>query len=208
MEKIITILFLTIFLIGCKAGVVVELPETEGEFGGGEIMADVLLIIAQKDFQPVEYGDTRAELEKAGLGIAVASITTDVAVGADSNTVKPDVAVKDANAADYKAVVVIGGPGAHTLGEHEEVLELLKDAKDKGKVVAAICIAPTILAKAGLLEGKKATVWNGDGEQAGVIEAGGAEFVDNPVVADGKIITGNGPAAAREFGKTIADALK
>ena len=171
-------------------------------------MPDVLLIIAQKDFQPVEYKDTRAELEKAGLKVKVASITSNVAVGKDGSELKPDLAVKSADAEDYRAVVLIGGPGALELGEHEEVINLLKEADSQKKVIAAICISPVILAKAGLLHNKKATVWNGDNEQAAILEAAGAKFIDEPVVVDGRIITANGPSAAKAFGRAIASALK
>jgi len=71
-------------------------------------------------------------------------------------------------------------------------------------------ISPVILAKAGALKGKKATVWSSplDRSPIKILEAQGAEFVDEKVVWDGNIITGNGPDAAREFGKTIADALE
>lgn len=171
-------------------------------------MLDILVIIAQKDFQPIEYFDTRAELEKAGFKVKVASITTNVAVGKDGSRVKPDLAIADAKTSDYKAIVVIGGPGAPELANHEEVLELLNEFNEQNKIIAAICIAPVILAKAGLLEGKKATVWNGDMEQSAVLESAGAKYVNEQVVVDGKIITANGPMAAKEFGKTIAKKLK
>jgi protease I len=174
----------------------------------GSYIMDVLIIIAQKGFQPMEYKDTRAELEKAGLKVVVASITTDTAVGKDGSIVKPDIAVKNAEASDYTAIAIIGGRGAVELGKHKEVFDLLKDAYTKDKVIAAICIAPTILANAGLLEGKKATVWNEDGMQEHVLAEHGAFYVDEPVVVDGKIVTANGPMAAKEFGKTIAKLLK
>ena len=199
MKKIVFLL-LIIFIVGCQ-------PVVEKKEGGMRKMGDVLLIVAQKDFQPVEYGDTRAELERAGYDVDVASITTDIAVGADGSEVKPDVAVKDADLSKYKAVVLIGGPGAPALGEHSEVINLIKQADNKGKIVAAICISPTILAKAGVLDGKKATVWNGDGKQAEVLTTAGAEFVDEPVVQDDRIITANGPPVAKTFGKKIAEVL-
>lgn len=171
-------------------------------------MPDVLLIISQEDFQPIEYLHTKQELENAGFSVDVASITTNVAVGKDGSEVKPNLAVKDANADYYKAVVLIGGPGALELGKHKEVLELLKQADKKEKIIAAICISPVILAKAGLLKGKKATVWNGDRRQSKILESAGAEFIDRPVVVDGRTITANGPAAAKEFGRTISNALE
>jgi protease I len=171
-------------------------------------MSDILMIIAQRGFQPIEYKDTKEELQKGGFKVITASVTTNDAIGKDGTRVKPDIAVKDSEVDDYDAVVVIGGPGALSLGEHKEIIDLLNDANDKGKIIAAICIAPVILAENGLLHGKKATVWNGDGEQEEILRNNGAEFVNEAVVQDGRIITANGPMASKEFGRAIARALR
>ena len=84
-------------------------------------------------------------------------------------------------------------------------MNLAKDADAKGKVVAAICIAPRILANAGLLEGVKATCYESETE---AIKKLGADFQPNDVVRDGKFVTANGPHAATDFGKAIAQALE
>ncbi|MEM2674590.1 MAG: DJ-1/PfpI family protein, partial [Candidatus Hadarchaeales archaeon] len=84
-------------------------------------------------------------------------------------------------------------------------LSLAKEAAELGKKVCAICIAPVILANAGLLENRKATVW--DGEFRRMLEEKGAKYVNKSVVVDGNIITANGPGAASEFGRTIAKEL-
>ncbi|NIM98828.1 MAG: hypothetical protein GTO24_12350, partial [candidate division Zixibacteria bacterium] len=76
----------------------------------------------------------------------------------------------------------------------------------KGGLVASICISPVVLAKAGLLRGKKATVFRTT-TTINELEKGGALISDAPVVVDGKIITGRGPEAAREFGLKIAESL-
>jgi protease I len=81
---------------------------------------------------------------------------------------------------------------------------IAKDAAAKGKVVAAICIAPSILARAGLLKGKRAAAWRA---QQSDLRRYGARWVPQPVVRVGKIITANGPKAARRFGETLAAAL-
>ena len=72
---------------------------------------------------------------------------------------------------------------------------------EAGKVVAAICIAPVILARAGLLKGKRATVFP-DGIPE--LEKAGAVYTAQSVERDGRIITGNGPEAAEAFGREIA----
>lgn len=171
-------------------------------------MAKVLMIIAQVDFQPVEYNDTKNVLESEGNQVVTASLAKETAVGKDGSEVMPDVAVDDVSSEEYDAVVVIGGPGAPVLGKYDSVIALLKSFKDEGKVVAAICIAPTILALAGVLDGKKATVWNKDEMQEKILHKYGAEFLDEPVVVDGNVVTGNGPDAAKDFGKAVADVIQ
>ncbi|MEK7136703.1 MAG: DJ-1/PfpI family protein, partial [Patescibacteria group bacterium] len=79
-------------------------------------------------------------------------------------------------------------------------------------MLGAICIAPTILARAGVLRGKKATVWDpstGSGQVAlptpsQVLRECGAQYTGEAVTVDGKIVTANGPAAAEEFGRRLA----
>ncbi|PIP23942.1 MAG: hypothetical protein COX90_02420 [Candidatus Nealsonbacteria bacterium CG_4_10_14_0_2_um_filter_38_17] len=72
-----------------------------------------------------------------------------------------------------------------------------------------ICIAPAILAKAGVLQGKNATVWSSamDKSAVKILKDNEAVFEDKPVVAHGKIITASGPAAAEEFGQVIVKVL-
>jgi protease I len=82
---------------------------------------------------------------------------------------------------------------------------LARDFYDSGKIVAAICLAPAILAKAGLLSGVKATCTPDEEEN---LVAGGAEYTGAPVEVDGKIVTGSGPDAARRFGEKIVELLK
>ena len=167
-----------------------------------------LLVAAQTDFQPVEYRDTRAELENAGIEVKVASFEVGEAIGADGSKIDVDVAIKEVNTNDYDAVVLIGGPGAgKQLVGNQDVIELVQSADNNHKIVAAICIAPVVLAEARLLRDRKATVWNEDGKQEEILAAQGADYVEQDVVVDTRIVTANGPAAAKQFGKTIAKAL-
>lgn len=165
-----------------------------------------LLVIAQKGFQDHEYQDTREVLEDAGIGCTVASITTDGAIGKFGLMIMPDLAVKDAKADAYDVIVTIGGPGAPELAKHKEVLALLQEAKKKGRALAAICIAPIVLAKAGVLEGKKATVFETP-DSPKLLEQGKAIFTKKDVVVDGRLVTANGPPAAKEFGRKIVEML-
>jgi len=87
---------------------------------------------------------------------------------------------------------------------NKTALKLAKEAFAKGKVVAAICIAPVILANAGILNGKKATVWP---SMADSIKQKGANYTGADVETDGRIVTGNGPNAVYKFGDAVATAI-
>ena len=105
---------------------------------------------------------------------------------------------------NYDAVIFIGGSGAQQYYDNSVALDIARQAADKKKILAAICIAPAILANAGLLDGVKATSFAS--EQARLKKAN-AKYTGAPVEQDGLIITGSGPAAAKQFGRTIAKAL-
>lgn len=169
-----------------------------------------VIVIAFKDFQDEEYLFTRMELEKAGFRIKVASSSLGAAIGKFGNEVLVDMLFFDINVSDFDAIVVIGGPGAMKYFDNSDLHKAIKEAVKKGKVLAAICIAPVILAKAGVLNAKKATVWSSDFDKSAIkmLKNKGTIYQDEPVVIDGNIITANGPKAARDFGKAIAAIAK
>jgi protease I len=106
---------------------------------------------------------------------------------------------------DFDAVVFIGGPGMVEILGDESLQILAKKFYEAERLTTAICAASAILARAGVLRGKQATSWSGVEED---LKSGGAIYTGRTVTVDGKIITGNGPEAAREFGEKIVDALK
>lgn len=161
------------------------------------------MVIAPNGYQDIEYGDTRTVLEKKGHEIEVAS-TTAVAQGALGGSVETDLMLGEANPGNYDAIVFIGGPGTSLYFQNPKALELAKTFYGSGKVTAAICIAPVILANAGILEGKHATVFPSGAEE---LVRKGAKFTDSKVEIDGNIVTANGPNAAAKFGKKIAKLL-
>ena len=170
-------------------------------------MKKALFIIAQKDYQDHEYGASKKVLEDAGIEAITASKQIGVCHGAFGATTEAIVAIADINVSDYDAVVFIGGAGAVNYQHDVQAHLTAQEAINRGKILGAICIAPTILAYSGVLEGKKATVWNQDGKQAEILIKNGATFVDEAVVVDGKIVTANGPPAAEAFGKKILELL-
>lgn len=87
-----------------------------------------------------------------------------------------------------------GGGGTEQLGKHTALHSLLMQKQQEGKRIAAICAAPSVLGKLGLLEGKQATIYPGMEEALC-----GGQYQDVPFVTDGEITTGHGPGAAMDF---------
>jgi protease I len=171
-------------------------------------MKKALVVVAQNGFQPIEYSDTRKELENSGISVIVASLKKGEAAAKDGSRIKVDIAISDAKSNDYDAIVLIGGPGAaRDLVGNSSLIRLVKDFEKAGKIVAAICIAPIVLAQSEILKGKNATVWDGDGRQSALFEKSGINYTGEDVTADRKIITANGPMAAKKFGAEIAKAI-
>lgn len=162
------------------------------------------LVVIYPRFEEDEYNIPRAVLEEAGVVVTVASPSLDLVKGMDKQTeVLPDLRLADARGSDYDAVVFVGGMGVDV--DDPEAHRIAREAVAGAKVVAAICVGPIILAKAGVVEGKRVTAaiyWN-------TLEKAGAIVVTSGnVVRDGLLITANSPGGAREFGETIAAALE
>jgi protease I len=163
-----------------------------------------LLIIAPENFRDEEYFHTKEELEKKGVDVKTASKTTDECRGMLGGIVIPDMALKDVIVDDYDSIAFVGGAGSSVYFDDPAVQLIAEEFIDKGKITAAICIAPSILANAGLLKGKNVTSFAS--QQENLLEKG-AEWTGEPVTIDGQIITANGPKAARAFGQAIARAV-
>ena len=167
-------------------------------------MPKVLMIIAQQEFRDEEYLEPKAILEGAGVNVITASVEAGPAKGKLGADATADISIRDANVGDYKAVIFIGGGGASIYFDDPTAHKLAMDARDRGKIVAAICIGPSILANAGLLVGKHATAYSSEENN---LKKHGAQWTGKPVEIDGRIVTANGPAAAKDFGKAILDML-
>ena len=168
----------------------------------------ILMVVAQKNFRDEEFFEPRDVFEDEGVNITVASNSTEEAEGVLGGTVKPDIAISDANIADYDAIVISGGGGSREyLWNNEALREIVVQAFDMEKVVAAICISPVVLAKAGILEGKRATVF-GDPASIKALKKGGANYEDEEVIVVDNIITGRDPASAVKFGQMVLETLE
>jgi len=164
----------------------------------------VVMIIASRDFRDEELQEPMSVLEARGAQVTIACSVLGEVTGAKGMKVTPDILVDQVNVEDYHAVIFVGGPGATEYWDDPKAHSIAKETVAAGKVLGAICIAPVTLANAGVLDGKRATVFS---SEKGKLEATGVTYTGADVEVDGKIITGNGPNAATKFGEAIAQAL-
>ena len=168
----------------------------------------ILMIIAQRDFKDEEFQVPYSYFTEKGYVVDVSSETTAECFGVAGTPVTPDVPFDGVKVNEYSAIVIVGGPGAPSLVGNPDLDRIITKAYSIGMVVAAICFSPVVLARAGILKGKKATVWDGNKKQRPILEAEGATYAVGPVVEDGTIITADGPAAAQAFAEKIVERLE
>jgi len=160
------------------------------------------MLIAQRNFNDTEFSVTKKTLEQRGVQVTISSITMDDAIGMEGLRVKPTIALREANPNDYDAFVIIGGSGSPRLMDYPEVIDRVRRFNEQEKVIAAICLAPMILAKSGILKGVLSTVFPAD-FAVGVLKQEGANYTEQHVVEEGNIITADGPKSAEEFANKI-----
>ena len=107
----------------------------------------------------------------------------------------------------YGGLLIVGGSGSRDyLWGNEELHGIVRNFDKEIKPTGAICLSPVVLARAGVLAGRHATVWPDD-EAIRELETHKAIYEDTPVVSDGYFITANGPGTATEFGRRMAEAF-
>jgi protease I len=165
----------------------------------------ILMIVASNGYRDEELDVPKNIFLKNGFQVIVASTTTEKAIGKLGGSISPDILVQNVITDEYDAVVFVGGPGAEEYFDSKQAHKIAVEIYEARKLVTAICIAPVVLAKAGLLRNKKATVYS-SGQQE--IEDMGALYTGEDVTVDGRIVTGNGPESAQNFANTIVEMLK
>lgn len=161
------------------------------------------MVIPPKNFRDEELFETRTALEWAGRRTVLASTKTGLCPGSRGGAAKVELLLQSARPEDYDGIVFVGGSGSPELFQNPEALALAAAMHKQGKVIAAICLALVILANAGVLAGRQATV---SGSEAATIRSKGAIYTGSAVTVDGNVVTGNGPKASKEFAQSI-DAL-
>lgn len=162
-------------------------------------------ILLANGFEETEAIGTWDVLKRGGVQVALVSIYDQYEVdGAHGLRLSTCLTLKDLKGELADAIILPGGmPGATNLHESKEVVALVQAHYEAEKVVAAICAAPLVLGREGLLEGKRATCYPGFEK-----ELQGATTTGEGTTVDGHIVTGKGPAYAFHFGIEILRQLK
>jgi protease I len=167
----------------------------------------VIIAVAPEKYRDEELDEPVAALNAAGIAFDIASTRPGPCTGMRGGKTTAGIAFEEIDPKSYAGLIIIGGSGCQVhLWEDAVLVELARFFHESGKVVAAICLAPAVLARSGILKGKKATAYD---SPAAFFEMkkGGAVVVKDPVVTDHRIITGNGPAAAKDFAAAVIKEL-
>lgn len=163
----------------------------------------MIYIFLADGFEEVEALAPLDILRRANLDTVTVGVTGEFVTGAHNITVKSDISLSDVKFENIDAVILPGGlGGTENLDKNEIVKNAVKYANDNKKFVCAICAAPSILGKMGLLKGKKATCYPGFENTFD-----GGEYVKQSVVVCDNFITSDGMGSAYKFGFAITSAL-
>jgi 4-methyl-5(b-hydroxyethyl)-thiazole monophosphate biosynthesis len=144
-------------------------------------------------------------LRRADIEVVIAGLEAGPVRASRGTVLVPDTTLDEVLGDAFDMVVLPGGLfGADYLADDERVATLLRSTAESGRYVAAICAAPKVLAKAGLLDGKTATSYPG---VLAELNRPQVTAVDAPVVVDGKVVTSRGPGTAMDFALDLVEIL-
>lgn len=167
-------------------------------------MTSVLVPLAPgfEDLEAVTIVDL---LRRAGIEVVTAGLQPGLIQGARGMRMQPDAVLDQVLDRDFDMIALPGGmPGAENLKNDARIQAVLKRMAGAGKFTAAICAAPIALAQAGLLDGKRATSYPGFVDKLSIP---GGQFLTEPVVVDGKVVTSRGPGTAMDFALQLVELL-
>jgi 4-methyl-5(b-hydroxyethyl)-thiazole monophosphate biosynthesis len=163
----------------------------------------MVLIPLAAGFEELEAITVTDLLRRAGLTVVTAGLDGQIQRGSRGAMILPDTALEAALTHDFDMLVLPGGqPGTNNLKADARIIELVRKMVDADKFVAAICAAPSVLAHAGVLDGKRATSFPGSLDAYPQVHR-----LSDAVVEDGRIITSRGPGTAMDFALTLVERL-
>jgi len=170
-----------------------------------ELEGKRVAVLAENLYQELELWYPFLRMKEAGAQVVVVGTgSAESYASKHGYPVQVDVAADQVRAADFDAVIVPGGYAPDLMRRYPAMVDLVSQAFEQGKIVAAICHAGWVLVSAGVLVGRKATCFHSIKDD--IINAG-ADYVDAEVVRDGNLITSRVPADLPAFCRAIIQAL-
>ncbi|CAK0741684.1 protein deglycase [Gammaproteobacteria bacterium] len=167
-------------------------------------MPSVLIPLAS-GFEELEAITLIDLLRRAGIEVLTAGLAPGEVRASHGTVHVPDIDLDSALTREYDMVVLPGGlPGSDHLAEDPRVVALVKKMSAAGQFTAAICAAPRVLVKAGILAGKRITAYPGCIDPKTLPKI---TLLSEAVVRDGTVITSRGPGTAMDFALTLIEAL-
>lgn len=165
-------------------------------------MKKIIIPLAQ-GLEEIEAITNIDVLRRANIEVTTVSLDDLKVKGAHNVVILADKLIDEINVEDFDGILLPGGmPGATNLRDDKRIINMVRFLNEKNKLVSAICAAPIVLEKAGVLKGVKATSYPGFGE-----EMASSNYVEDRVVVDKNIITGKGPGVALEFALEVVNYL-
>lgn len=158
------------------------------------------LVLLAEGFEEIEAVTIIDVLRRGEVAVTTASLGTKHVKGSHDIVLEADALLEQTAVEDFDALVLPGGPAAKTLREDARAQASIQRAAAAGKLLGAVCAAPTALEVAGVLAGKRATVYPGN-------QLPSARYVDERVVEDGQIVTSRGPGTTMAFALKLVERL-
>ncbi|MFD1851056.1 type 1 glutamine amidotransferase domain-containing protein [Oceanobacillus bengalensis] len=168
-------------------------------------MANVCFLLAD-GYEDSEMKNPYEAMNEAGHNTVIVGLEKGVELKGKKGTVSyvSDISINEVSVSEYNAVIIPGGSAPEALRVNDEVIDFVKQANEKGKVIAGICHGPQVMISAGILKGKNSTSFIGIRDD---VKNAGATFSDEEVVVDGNIITSRTPKDEPAFIREILNKL-
>jgi protease I len=166
----------------------------------------IVAILAEQDFEDSELTEPLKAMKEAGAQVFVVGSGSQQSYKGKRGkaSIKVDIDADKVRAEDFDAIIIPGGYAPDKMRLHQPMIDLVRRAHDLGKVVAAICHGPQLLISADVVRGRRVTSWP---SVAVDLRNAGANWVDEPVVRDGNLITSRKPSDLLVFNRAIIQAL-
>lgn len=164
------------------------------------------IVLSEEGFEDVELFYPYYRLMEAGYEVEVVGDKQgEVYHGKKGGSIKSTLSASDVNMDEYQVLIVPGGYGPDRMRTKPEIVNVVKEAYEKGLVIGAICHAAQLLIEAEIVKGKTLTCYKSVSTD---VKNAGGNYVDEPVVTDGNLVTSRFPADMPVWMQAILEKLK